>query len=551
MIRKIFFSILLCFCGASANSQTSAEWQVDLKYLQQTVHSKYNNLFYNINANEWDKKVDDLYKQIPSLKKEEVLAGFMQLLTSFHVGHTLVDISEFNPGSKLLQLSRLPYGLYSFSDGVYILTAADSYQKAVGGRVLKIGNVGINEALEAIRPLVSYENEQGFRNKSMYYLAIPEFLKTQGITSNASQIPITWVKDGKEETTIFNVGANANEYYSTGLEFQPGWIVAQKKGTTPLWKKEPSSYRYMEYLPKTKTLYIRHSITGDDGDKTIEAFFNTIVDFIDHNRVEKLVLDVRTNEGGDNYLNKAIITSIIKSRKINQIGKFFCIIGRKTFSAAQNLINELEKNTEVIFVGEPSSENVNFYADIRTETLPNTKLKAQLSWLWWQNMDARDKRKSTSPDLAANMSFSDYYNNVDPAMDVIDHYQVTQAPIDRQLTMMLWYGKYEEVVKLATDYFKDPLHHYYKGVLEDKLLGFGADFINNYRNADASKILGIGVKLFPESANLHYNHAESLTLLGKKEEAVRSFNTAILKDKDGVIAGKARNMLSKLTLDTK
>jgi tetratricopeptide (TPR) repeat protein len=550
MIHKIFLCIILCFCMASANSQTSAEWQIDLKHLQQTVHTKYNNLFYNISSNEWDKNVDDFYKQIPSLKKEVVLVGFIQLLTSFHIGHTLVDISEFNQDSKSLQLNRLPYGLYSFNDGVYILTAAGNYHKAVGGKVIRIGNLKISDALEAIRPLVSYENEQGFKNKSMYYLAIPEFLKTQGITSNASQVPITWVKGGIEETTVFNVGTNANEYYSTGLELQPGWLVAQKKGTTPLWKKEPNSYRYMEYLPNSKTLYIRHSITGDDGDKTIEAFFNTMVNFVDQNDVEKLVLDVRTNEGGDNYLNKAIITSIIKLRKINQTGKFFCIIGRKTFSAAQNLVNELEKNTEVIFVGEPTSENVNFYADIRTETLPNSKLKAQLSWLWWQNMDARDKRKCTSPDLAVDMSFNDYYNHVDPAMEVIEHYQSKQAPIDKQLTLMLWYGKYEEVVKLASDYLKDPLHRYYKGVLEEKLLGFGSDFINNYRIADANKIMGIGIHLFPESANLHYHYAESLMLLGKKEEAIRSFKTAISKDKTGVTTGKSKNMLSRLYSNT-
>lgn len=536
----------MCFCMAYANSQTPAEWQNDVRYLQQTVHSKYNNLFYNIGATDWDKQADDFYKQIPSLKKEEILAGFMHLLSSFHIGHTLIDIFELHSSSSPVQLNRLPYGLYSFSDGVYILMAADKYQKAVGGKVIKIGNMKIDAALQAIRPLVSYENEQGFKNKSMYYLAIPEFLKSQGISSHSSQVPITWIKNGKEETTVFTIGINTNDFYNTGLETQPGWTVARNKGTTPLWQKEASSYRYMEYLPQTKTLYIRHSITGDDGDQTIEAFFNTMVDFIDNNDVKKLVLDVRTNEGGDNYLNKPIITSIIKSRKINQTGKFFCIIGRKTFSAAQNLVNELEKNTEVIFVGESTSENVNFYADTRTEVLPNSNLKAQLSWLWWQNMDPRDQRKSTSPDLAAEMSFNDYYNNADPAMEVINNYQSKQAPIDRQLTLMLWYGKYDEAAKLATNYLEDPLHHFYKNVLEDKLQQFGSEFVNNHKLPEANKILAMGIKLFPESAKLHYTYAESLMMLGKRPEAVRFFETAISKDKTSTIAGKAISMISQL-----
>jgi tetratricopeptide (TPR) repeat protein len=165
-------------------------------------------------------------------------------------------------------------------------------------------------------------------------------------------------------------------------------------------------------------------------------------------------------------------------------------------------------------------------------------------------MDARDKRKSTSPDLAADMNFNDYYTNTDPAMHVIENYQSRQAPIDRQLTLMFWYGKYEEAAKLATDYLKDPLHRYYNDVLEEKFQNFGSEFINNYRFVDANKILSIGVQLFPESANLHYTYAESQMLLGKKEEAVRSFKTAISKDKTGMTTGKSKSMLSKLNPDT-
>lgn len=236
---------MLCFCLSLAKGQTTADWQTDLQYLQHTVHSKYTNLFQAISKPEWDREVDELYKEIPSLGKEQVLAGFVHLLALFQVGHTLLNIFELQQGSTPIPLNRLPYGLYAFSDGVYILMAADQYQKAVGGKVLKIGNLTVEEALKAIRPLVSYENEQGFRNKSMYYLTIPEFLKTQGITTNSSQVPITWMKNGKEETTVFTAGPNPNDYYTTGLETPVGWTVAKKSGDPPLWQKEPSSFRFI------------------------------------------------------------------------------------------------------------------------------------------------------------------------------------------------------------------------------------------------------------------------------------------------------------------
>lgn len=331
----------------------------------------------------------------------------------------------------------------------------------------------------------------------------------------------------------------------TGLETPAGWVVAKKSADLPLWQKEPSLFRYMQYLPETKTLYVRHSVTLNDGDKAIAAFFNNMVDFIDNNDVVKLVLDVRTNGGGNNTLNKPIITGIVKSRKINQKGKFFCIIGRRTFSAAQNLVNELEKNTEVIFVGEPTSENVNFYGDTKTETFPSSKLQVNLSWLWWQNMDPRDKRKATSPALAVDMSFNDFYNNVDPVMNVITVYD-KQGGIDDQLRTFVEQGKFDEAVNMASEYLKDPLHRYFRNELETKINAYGYQLINQNKFDNANKVLKMNIQLFPESANAYDSYAESFMLMGKKEDAIKYFEMAIAKDKDGATADNSRKQIEKL-----
>jgi predicted negative regulator of RcsB-dependent stress response len=545
MIKKIFLSVSLCFLAVAGYCQTSSEWQADLRYLQQTIHLKYSNLFYNIAAADWDKATDVFHDQIPKLEKEQVLAGFIKLVALFHIGHTQMNTFGLHVGTTNLQLNRLPFELYSFSDGVYILRAANQYEKAVGGKVLKIGNMKIEDAIEAIRPLVSYENEQGFKGNCMFYLGTPQFLKTQGIINSIESVPISYSKNGVEETIDFTPGNNNAVFSMTGLETPAGWTVAQRPGNLPLWQKEPSAFRYMELIPGTKTLYVRHSVTLNDGNKTMAAFFNDMVDFIDKNEVEKLVLDLRTNGGGNNTLNKPVITGIIKSRKINQKGKFFCIIGRRTFSAAQNLVNELEKNTEVIFVGEPTSENVNFYGDTRTETLPNSKLQANLSWLWWQNMDPRDKRKATSPALAADMRFTDYYNNIDPIMNVITAYN-KQGPIDDKLKSLVEQGKFDDAVSAAANYLKDPLHRYFKDELETKINTYGYTLINQNKFDNANKVLKMNIQLFPESANVYDSYAESFMLMGKKEEALKYYEMAIAKDKDGITAENAKKQIEKI-----
>ena len=133
-----------------------------------------------------------------------------------------------------------------------------------------------------------------------------------------------------------------------------------------------------------------------------------------------MVLDLRLNGGGDNTLILPIVHGIIKRDAINRKGHFFVIIGRQTQSAAQNLVNMLERHTEAIFVGEPTGERPNHWGEPEGFELPNSRLQVNVSTLWWQDLDPRDKRDATYPQVPALLSSSDYASNRDPAMAAID-----------------------------------------------------------------------------------------------------------------------------------
>lgn len=544
--NKWFLLFLFLSVNSSFSySQTSAEWQNDLRNLQQIVHSKYPNLFYNITAGNWDKEADRLYSGIPGMNNNEIVAGFVKLVALFNIGHTRINLTPLQHDAGNIQLHYYPVELYKFKDGLYIIRADEKYKDAVGGKILKIGNMEVERALEAIRPLVSFENEQGFISGAMYYLTIPEFLKTQGIADSDENVSFTYFKNGKEETVDMKSETNSTRITHSGLSIPDSWVDVRTPGSRALWQKEPQSLRYMEYLPESKTLYVRHSAVQDDSLETIESYFSNVFDFINKNDVEKFVLDVRMNGGGNNYLNKSVITGIIRSDKINKDGKFYCIIGRRTFSAAQNLVNELEKYTEVIFAGERTSENVNFYGDALVEELPNSKLQARLSWLWWQNLDPRDKRKATSPYLAVDMSFDDYANNIDPVMNAVladngkgDFYS-TLGSLTAQ-------GKNDEAVQYAKKYIDDPLYRYLKDEMENKINNYGYTLMGEKKFEEASRILKINTELFPESANVYDSYAESLMNLGLNNDAIKFYEIAIAKDKEGATAKNSKLMIEKI-----
>ena len=176
-----------------------------------------------------------------------------------------------------------------------------------------------------------------------YYLNAAEILQVSGIAEQADKIPVTYLKDGKEKTILISA-----ETPVPGPRHGPinesAWIDAYDKMNKPesvLWLKNPRRLRYFEYLPASKTVYVRHSGVQDEQDETIEYFFDKIIDFVDKNDVYKFILDIRLNGGGNNYLNKPVITGLVQSKKINKKGHLFVILGKATFSAAQNLTNEL------------------------------------------------------------------------------------------------------------------------------------------------------------------------------------------------------------------
>ncbi|MCB1025955.1 MAG: tetratricopeptide repeat protein, partial [Acidobacteria bacterium] len=239
---------------------------------------------------------------------------------------------------------------------------------------------------------------------------------------------------------------------------------------------------------------------------------------------DKLVLDIRFNGGGNNTLIKPIIRGIIKLDNIDRPGHLFVITGRETFSAAQNLTNELENWTKVTFVGEPTGSHVNLYGDAKTYEMPNSKLPVRISELWWQNKHARDERKWTGPHLAAEPNFKDYKNNIDPAMEVIRNYRPLR-PLREMAIESVQKNDVKSFLAKAKERLKDPLYKYQGS--EDEINDFGYNLIQMKRFDDAIEVFKLNAELYPESSNVYDSLAESYMRAGNNELATKFYNRSL------------------------
>jgi hypothetical protein len=140
---------------------------------------------------------------------------------------------------------------------------------------------------------------------------------------------------------------------------------------------------------------------------------------LDSTGATKLILDFRWNNGGNTGLVIPFINAIISNDAINRRGNLFIIIGRRTYSAAQNTVTFLERFSNAIFVGEPTGSSPNFVGEEDPLELPYSKMVVNVSDLLWQTSWPQDQRTWIAPLLYIPPTYEAFRNNRDPALEAI------------------------------------------------------------------------------------------------------------------------------------
>ncbi|NNK12368.1 MAG: tetratricopeptide repeat protein [Flavobacteriaceae bacterium] len=548
-LKGVLFSTLFLLFATAVWAQqqfTATQYQEDLRFLQENIHKNFPFLFKKTTAEAFDKQVESFYDAIPQMADHEVLVGFNKIVASFEYGHTVMGYWE-----GVIPYHELPIVLYQYDDGVFLQGVHKDYKNALGAKLVAIGGVPTEEAIKKMRPVVPAENESFAKAYGIHYLTFPEFLHAQGILKEMStEVVLTLEKDGKQFEQKVQ-GVPFERFPRQYGMVVPGedWLESRDLSETPLYLKNLDKIYYYEYLEDQKTVYVRQSQIQDDSIQPIPEFYAEVFDFIDTHEVDKLILDVRLNGGGNNYKNKPVVTGVIANKKINQPGKFVVIIGRRTFSACQNLVNELHTYTNAIFIGEPTAENINFYGDNNPLTLPNTQMKAYLSFAWWQDKPQWENRPALYPQIATGLTFEQYRSNQDPALEAALAYSdgnFIANPMN-YFTELFTSGKADQIQPEAERMLKDPSYQFFDFEAEFNRAGYA--MINSEQYEEAFFIFKLNTELFPESANAWDSLAEAYWKAGDVAKAKELYNKAIALDPEGDIGDHAKAKLLEIDKD--
>jgi tetratricopeptide (TPR) repeat protein len=521
---SLVFSVwVLLFAGfVSISAQdaapklTAEQWQADVRFLGEELPKRHRNAFHRLKREDFEREVKTLVERVPGLSEDEIIVGLMKIVALVKDGHTnIIPRTYFRSGIY-------PVKFYLFSDGLFVRAAAPEYAEIIGGRVLKIGNASAEEAFKIVGQTAFADNEMGVKNMTPVMLTVPEILAGLKIIDDKQKLNLLVEIGGKQKVFEIRPAGNADNLF----QHPASWSDPVTKANTPLYLKDPQNFYWFEYVKEQKMVYVQHNAIANKADEAVADFYKRVLAFVEANEVEKFVLDIRNNGGGNNFLNRQVVIELIKS-KINRRGKLFVITGRGTFSAAQNLTNQIEKYTEAIFVGEPTAAHPNHYGDNRPFTLPNSKLIVRASTLWWQDLDPRDERFWTAPEIAAEISSEDYRSGRDAALQAVVEY----VPGSSLAEMIEKASSQKDVVEFIPKYkaFKaSPKSKYVNS--ETALNAFGYAVLGKQRVADAIEIFKLNAEAYPNSANVYDSLGDAYQAAGRREDAIKAYEKALSID---------------------
>jgi hypothetical protein len=438
--------LLISSHASPATAQTTAEWSQDLDFLSAKLTGVHPEPFHDTSKHDFDAAVATLRKDMPQLTDAQITTRMMQLTALLDDGHTVLL-----PTGKVAGFDHwFPVRLQRFKEGWYVTAASKEHEGLIGDKVIRLGMVDMGTAAQRAMTAVSGDNVFGKLAEAPYIFAMPKALAALGINDTLDHLQlVTLDPAGHQGTATIEAVSRPFDLYWFGAGYGVPTsdsvhapLVAGEKLDLPLNNLD-QAYWY-EYVPAGKLFYVNLKFILD-GEKlkhlgyrapapTLAEFFDQMWHDADSRQIDRFVIDIRDNTGGDNSLLGPLLAGIASRPSLDAQGKLFLITGRRTYSAAMNLVTLMQDRTHVLLVGEAAGGSPKNYGDPVELELPNSGLSLSVSlYTWYLGVTPRDLRDRIQPDLSVAPSAADFFAGRDAVIPAILDYSSTSALPDRML----------------------------------------------------------------------------------------------------------------------
>jgi hypothetical protein len=526
-----------------ARDQQADGWSEDVDYLVRRIEIMHPNPYAYIPKEKFYQLKNDLQDKIPGMSEADIVISIMRLVATLQDGHTRLSFVQSDPQWLNERFHLLPILFYPFKDGVFVLAGLEKYKDLVGSKVLRIGSMPIAEVTSRLGKFWSHDNTSGERKYLYYALGIAEMLKAIGAVNDTTEIELELQFSTNEKSAVL---LPIQSLLTMAPHYSAGWYPQDRKGLavmneraenpTSLWMKNPRKKFWYEYLPEDKIMYLQinslnfpHPGGGERGPfgRLCDDFFTAL----DQSNAEKVVIDIRWNNGG-NHVEQPLLKGFISRPRFDKAGRLFLITGRVTYSAAVHFTTLFKKHTHVTIVGEPCSGRPNHFGAVRTFRLPHHhQILIHCSIDYYQDSEPFDFNVTHTPDIGREMTADHFRNNADPSLQAVRDYElIFQAVESLKQDSVQGYGEsgiqglkkaYQrnKQALLETGYSRE---NFFKELYE---LIFAQQKDNE---PDLIDFLSFVSEECPESIDLCFAFANRLESAGRMEEAKTHYRRCLM-----------------------
>ena len=353
--------------------------------------------------------VNTLQANIASLTDAQFYVGLAQLVAMAGDAHTNLYLSTA-PGFQ-----QLPLHLRWLDDGVFVTSAGPEYMRALGTRLVGIGDYSIDEVMRRLATIIPHDNDQWLHYVAQTYLTQQQALQGLGIVPEGSPSSLTFQSlDGTEFTLSMDASNEARVS-----------LLSADTGAIPDYLQNTSQNYWFAYSAPNRLLYFKYNVCANDPSNPFVSFAATIVSALDKNPIDTLVFDFRGNTGGDSTIINPLVSSLIQRlTRLTANPKFalYIAIDKGTFSSGMDDAEEFKQPglaSIARVVGEPTGGRPQHYGNVTSFSLPSSRVGGQYSTQFFAQPSYLPPGPSLAPDITVPIRSTDYFARFDPVMAAI------------------------------------------------------------------------------------------------------------------------------------
>jgi uncharacterized protein (TIGR03437 family) len=394
----------------------------DLSYVSTQLPKLHVNFFSQLDPRAYDQTVQALDAQIPLLTDAEFNVRLAALAAMAGDPHTMI----FPAVLADAQSEKFPLVFRWLDDGVFVTSASADYAKALGARLVAVGNTPIDEVMRQLGTLIAHYNEQWLHYYGAQYLPYQPILQGLGIVPVTAASKLTFRTLAGQEFTLDVLPGGAT------LLAAP----AAATGPLPLYLQNSNLNYWFTYSAPLRLLYFKYNSCREIAGSPFPAFADHFLSTLDANPVDTLVFDFRGNVGGDSsILNPLVIGLEQRAGALfaNPAFLAYDVIDKGTFSsgttdaiwlkslqlqaAAANPGRDLEK--KMVVIGESTGGSTAGFGNVIQFILPNSRLTGQYSTKAFDPQPLIAAAPSFLPDIAIPVRSTDFFARFDPVLAAI------------------------------------------------------------------------------------------------------------------------------------